>query len=73
MLIELMNTPAFQSLIIALGWLMLFLLTVAAIVLAAVAIITAIIRFFQMYWKVLAGISLCIVLAGVAYLFFVPV
>lgn len=73
MLIEFMNTPAFQTVIMGLGWLMLFLLTSAIIVLAAAAIITAIIRFFQMYWKVLAGISLCIVLAGVAYLFFVPV
>lgn len=73
MLIEFMNTPAFQTVIMGLGWLMLFLLTAAIIVLAAAAIITAIIRFFQMYWKVLAGISLCIVLAGVAYLFFVPV
>lgn len=73
MLIQLMNTPAFQSMILALGWLMLFLLTVAAIVLAAVAILTAIVRFFQLYWKVLAAISLCVVLAGVAYLFFVPV
>lgn len=73
MLAQFMQTPEFHALLMGLGWIMLFLLTVAVIVLAAVAIITAVVRFFQMYWKVLAGISLCAVIIGVAILYFVPV
>jgi hypothetical protein len=63
----------FQTLLVALGWVMLFLLAAGVIIMAAISIMLTVIRFFQKFWKLLAAISLCVVFLFLLILCSVPV
>lgn len=73
MLYELSQTPAFQTLITALGWITLFLLSIAVVVLAAVGICYAVYQFVKIYYKVILAVCFGAVVIGVAVLYFVPI
>lgn len=73
MLYHLSQSPAFQTLITALGWITLFLLGVAVVVLAAVAISYAVLWFIKTYYKTILAVCFCAVLIGVAVLYFAPI